>query len=160
MFENLTNNCSEDPKNHVSQFTETLLDCAEKSGFKACKKRGGRKRNDALWFDAECRSLKNKLMALAKKLKQYPQNNNLREVLYGEKRKLHRLIKKKKRAHKTSLIEQMHLTNKKDTKAFWKLLDKLSPGTRKSAPKGNIKIGEWVSHFKDLFHSGKTKNFL
>ena len=38
VFEDLTKNSREEPKTYVSLFTETLLESAAKSGFKARKK--------------------------------------------------------------------------------------------------------------------------
>ena len=49
----------------------------------------------------------------------------------------------------------MHLSNKRDPKKFWKLLDKLSPRLERNK---NISGAKWVNYFKSLLHdpSGKV----
>ena len=86
MFENLIDDSSEDPKQHVSLFTKTLLECATTCGHNASKKMKIRNENNAPWFDTECINLKNSLKGLSKNLKHNPHNNNIRESLYIKKR--------------------------------------------------------------------------
>ena len=57
-------------------------------------------------------------------------------------------------------MDQMHAVDPKDAKTFWKILDKMSSNKGRNAKTHeNIRIDEWVNHFKNIFHSSQTKNF-
>jgi len=42
--------------------------------------------------------------------------------------------------------------SKKNSKIFWKLLDKMEKKTNDTALKQGISNQRWVSHFKSIFH--------
>ena len=156
MLDNIIVDKKETPKKLVSRFSEILLECASHSGLKTSQKRT-REKNKSPWFDRECASLKNNVKALAKKLQINPYNQKIREELYIDKRKLQRMVKNKKTGYKTTLMERMHTTDPKQMKTFWKLLDKISLSDAKRPAQGNIKVEDWVDHFKNICHASSER---
>ena len=158
-LEGIINNGDERSQDQVSQLSETLVNCAC-DHVKKNSKTSNRENNNPPWFDKECAYIKNNLRKLAKDLKRFPHDNNIRKALYGEKRKLRNSVKNKKMSYKASLLDKMHQTNPTDSKTFWKLLGKMTPNTHtKNKLNGNINFDEWVNHYKSIFNSGKEIQF-
>ena len=142
------------PREYVSKLTETLLKCASDVGIKTAKQNKKYASNNAPWFDKDCVRSKQALNNLAQKLTHDPNNYNIRETLFMNKRKFRHLIRKKKSAYKLSILQKMHVTKSRDIKQFWKLLDRISPKTV-TAKTGNVSNEAWLTHFHSLF---KTDN--
>ena len=125
-FESITENTSESSAEIVNKLTEILLSCADTSGLKQTHKRKSRLPDNPPWFDKDCKKLKSEVSDLAKRIKASPYNNGIRETLFVMKRKLHNRVRKSKTAYKNDILEKMHLSNKKEPKKFWRLLDKMN----------------------------------
>ena len=77
------------------------------------------------WFDKECMKIKNQISIEGKILKQNPSKQNSRATLFQLKRVFRKMVKRKKRAHKQEILNQMTTKREeKNQKEFWKLLDK------------------------------------
>ena len=84
-------------------------------------------------------------------IKREPKNQQYKTQLGNEKKNLRRLLKRNKLNYKNKLMDEMN-RSKKDSRKFWKLLDKLGPKQDDSAFKQGISNQRWVSHFKSIFH--------
>ena len=152
-FESITENTIESSAEIVNKLTEILLSCAETSGLKQLHKRKGRvPDNPPPWFDKDCKKLKSEIRALAKRLKALPYNDVIREMLFLTKRKLHNRVPKGKTAYKNDILEKMHLSNKKEPKKFWHLLDKMNSRANRTH-QSNISAENWINYFKSIFNS-------
>ena len=109
-------------------------------------------RDNPPWFDKDCKKLKSEIRALAKRLKALPYNNVIRETLFLTKRKLHNRVRKGKTAYKNDILEKMHLSNKKELKKFWRLLDKMNDRANRTH-QSNISAENWINYFKSIFNS-------
>ena len=47
----------------------------------------------------------------------------------------------------------MHLSSNRDLKQYWRLLDKISPNTKRNTGQGPISAKDWVKYIKLKFHS-------
>ena len=151
-FESITENTSESSAEIVNKLTEILLSCAETSGLKQMHKRKGGLPDNPPWFDKDCKKLKSEIRALAKRLKALPCNNVIGETIFLTKRKLHNRVRKGKTAYKNDILEKMHLSNKKEPKKFWRLLDKMN-GRANRTRQSHINAENWISYFKSIFNS-------
>ena len=104
----------------LSQFTDTVLNIAQKAGLKQRGKKTPKHKNDPLWYDKECRIAKNKLRELSNIIRKQPHNNVVREKLFSEKRNFKKLIKTKKRKFKEDIIKDLAL-NKKNSKHHFEM---------------------------------------
>ena len=142
------------PNNAVDHITNVLIDAAGKAKIKSVQKRELR---DAPWFDKFCKSLKEDIKLLGKKIKCNPKNQSFKTQLSTLKKRLKKLVKSNKIAYKNKLIEQMNYS-KKDSKKFWKILDKMEQKPDDVFFKRSISEQRWTAHFKTIFQSpnGKT----
>ena len=92
---------------------------------------------------------------LAKNVKQYPQINKYKEELYITKKQFKKTVIKKKRTYKDNIFNQLECS-KKNSKIFWKLLDKFNP-QKNDVCKYGISGQRWVEHFKSIFVKKTTK---
>ena len=92
------------------------------------------------------------MRALAERLKALPYNNVIRETLFLTKRKLHNRVRQGKTAYKNDILEKMHLSNKKEPKKCWRLLDKMNGRTNRTH-QSNISAENWINYFKSIFNS-------
>ena len=135
-----------------------MTKCAEDCGVKKQKVQKNAKGNQP-WFDQECNKSRKRIMKLAKKLKHFPDNKTLRDDLFSAKNSLKHMVKKKKTEYKKNLIEQIHFTNKKDMKQFWKLARKLNTQNVQNDTTDYISVDKWVEHFQGLLHSNVKRPF-
>ena len=106
--------------------------------------------NNYPWFDKECLSMKNKMKQNANLVKKQPHNKKIRESLYVLKRQYKNIVKKKKKEYKTSILDEMKC-NRKNSRSFWKILDKLIQKPNNNIFKRGISGYRWMKHFRSLF---------
>ena len=138
-----------DPNLLVNHVSEVLVSAAELNKTKFCK---GNETNDAPWFDRSCREMKENIKNLGKNLRKRPKDENLRTTLFKKKKEFKNLTKTKKIEYKNDLMEKMKQSSK-NSKKFWKFLDKMEKKTNDTALKKGISNQRWVSHFKSIFNN-------
>ena len=129
-----------------------MLDVADSANIKKSAAKKHDLQNDAPWFDINCKKIKQEIRLLGKKIKMEPKNTTLKFELAKQKRILKHLTKKKKLSYKHNILEKMKLS-KKDSKRFWKLLDKLDHKPNETIFKNNISQERWTAYFKSIFYN-------
>ena len=74
------------PEIMVTELTSTLHLAAKQCGLKMKRAPSTKQQQHAPWFDRDCAHLKSKMKKMAKNVKQYPQINKYKEVLYTTKK--------------------------------------------------------------------------
>ena len=98
------------------------------------------------WFDMECRKAKRQLTKKCKLLSRHPNNSNVRESHFNQRRKYRRLIKRKKQ---TFLDNPSHKIN--DGKSIsWKDLKQLKKHVCKKQATDDSKINEFKNFYEKL----------
>ena len=100
-----------------------MLEASKKCHLK--KKKQSKILNTKPWFDKECSDIKQKITEMGKKLRGDRENKDLRKELFQLKIKLKKTVRKKKRAHKKSILQKMELCTSTSQKKYWNLLGKL-----------------------------------
>ena len=77
------------------------------------------------WYDQECSDLKSKIKGIIQVLKHNPTENKIKENLHILRRQYKNTLKKKKRAYKERILNELNCTGK-NSKLFWKTLNKLN----------------------------------
>ena len=107
------------------------------------------KHQSAPWFDKECAQFKTQLQRQGNILKQNPTDQNTRSTIFQLKREFRKMVVRKKRGHKESILNQMMLKkNENNQKEFWKLLDKISP--KNISDSLNVPPHSFLDHFKSI----------
>ena len=133
-------------QNLAVSIKDTLSEIAKECNLQIKKKKSNGLKTP--WFDNECSDLKAEISKYGKLLKNSHGNLELRNKLFLLKKTYKTLIKRKKRAHKTFLINK--LTNErlnKQQKEFWKTLEKINPKSDKNSPRV-VQADALVTHFK------------
>ena len=78
-----------------------------------------------------------------------PKNPSLKSELVKMKRQLKKAVRKSKFTYKDEILQKMNL-NRKDSRQFWKLLDKLEHKENDEIFKVAISDEKWTSHFKSI----------
>ena len=100
----------------------------------------------------ECTKYKEILNKKSKILKKDPFDLNTRSTIFNLKREFRKLVKRKKRVHKESILSQMaKKKNDKNQKDFWKLLEKFS--SQKTPDSVNVAPHNFLDHFKSVLVS-------
>ena len=137
-----------DPNLAVNYVSEVLVEAADRMKAKFVK---ANDTNDPPWFDRTCKELKDCIRDLGKKIRKNPRNDNLKKTLTTKKKEFKKLVRENKTKHKNDLMVKMQ-QSKKDSKKFWKLLDKMEKRSDDTVFKQGISNQRWVSHFKSIFH--------
>ena len=97
---------------------------------------------------------------MGKEICRDPHNVSLKQQLTRLKRKLKKTVQKNKWEYKNTLIQKMSWS-KKESKTFWKLLDKLDKKKDDNVFKEGISGERWVSHFISISNKkeGMTNTF-
>ena len=138
-----------DPNNLANHITDALTTAAERSKIKFIKQKD---QKDPPWFDKSCRSLKEKIKLLGKKIRTDPRSKSLKTELFEDKKKLKKLVKDNKFSFKNQLMEDLK-QSKNDSKKFWKMLDKFEKKSDDTVFKQGITNQRWISHFKSIFNN-------
>ena len=143
-----------DPSNVVEYISDFLIDVAASAKIKSIPK-NPKKNEDPPWFDDECTKLKKKTTLLGKKRKRFPNCDITRNELSKAKKTLKKTVQQNKIKFKNTLMQEMSL-KKKDTKTFWKLLEKLGQKKSDDVIKECISSNKWTEHFKGVLHNPNT----
>ena len=130
-----------------SLLSETAVDCHIK------KKKRKTSNPNAPWYDRDCQNMKENMIRIAKNVKKHPYDPKLIEELYALKMSYKSTILSKKKKYKEEIMNQM-TCNRRNSRFFWKLLDKLNAKNNDNLFKSGISGKRWKSHFQELF----TKN--
>ena len=137
-----------DPQEMVTEISNMLLEACAKAQIKP--KKATRLGNDDPWFDKECRKLKNSIKRKCKTLKNNSKINLHSEIL-SENKLLKNMLKKKKNAYKSKIVNEMSI-KKGDQKTFWKLLGKLKNPKNDLLFQNTISARKWSDHFKSVLN--------
>ncbi len=137
----------------VVGFTD-ILTSAGMTGLKfikrSKKKTNNRKRRKP-GFDQECYALRKEVRSLGRALRRNPYNKQLRDKFIFNSKKYKKMLKKKEKSVRSTLINNLCTLQSQNPKQFWKIVDQLK--TKSSNPVEDIKPEEWLGHFKTLYTS-------
>ena len=136
----------EDPNNVVNCVSDVLINAAEKANIKTTKKND---LENPPWFDTECENTKQNMALLGRKVRQNPRNLKHKKELFDLKKRFKKIVRNKKVAYKDKIMEKMNWSSK-DSKKFWKLLDKMDQKQDNSIFTKNISEGRWLEHFQSV----------
>ena len=132
----------------VSDVKELLHSAAKESNIKMTNNKRKVRKLDPPWFDKDCKTMKNEINSLGKKLRISPNNVTAREDMYILKRKLRNTIRKNKISHSTAIVNEMCSDlSKGEHKKYWKQLRKLEG---RQDGQNYIPDLTLINHFKDL----------
>lgn len=137
-------------------FKNILLDVCKHAGASLKSQKTKPQKQDALWFDLECKLEKENLRALGSYITKHTQNNqSLRQHLYQKKKQFKSLCRTKKSRCYTS-IDKLNFNNPKQ---LWKEIRALF-NVRKNLSGQNcpVEIDKVFTHFKNLNKSENTGN--
>ena len=129
----------------------------EQDPGKVCQKANKQrtKKNNRPWFDNECKKIKREILDCGKTLRSAPHAVCVREKIYVLKKKLRNLVRKKKQAFQTAIIDEM-CTNLShgEQKKYWKQLKRLdtSKDSNKYIPDYTL-----ISHFREILQDDDIK---
>ena len=137
----------------IEGINSVLIESADDSHVKKKKQHKTVKHHNSPWFDRECQTKKEEIAKLSRKIQRNPDLPKLREEMNLLKNNFKVIIAAKKKKYKQNIMNQM-TCNRKNSRCFWKLLDKLDRKKDENAYKKSISGNRWKSHFQQLF----TKN--
>ena len=137
-----------DPNLAVNYVSEVLVEAADKMKAKFVKEHDNQ---DPPWFDSSCKELKDSIRDLGKMIRKNPRYDNLKKKLSVRKKELKRRVRENKTKYKNDLMSQMQ-QSRKDSKKFWRLLDKMEKRSDDTVFKQGISNQRWTSHFKTIFN--------
>ena len=109
--------------------------------------------HNAPWFDIDCQKKKEELSKLSRQIQKNPNLPLLREQLYVLKKNFESLATKKKK-YKQDIMDQL-TCNRKNSRYFWKLLDKLNAKIDENIFKKGISGNRWKNHFSTTIYQNK-----
>ena len=145
------------PNHIVDPLTEVLLKTANKAGVKTKTYLKNKFSNDPPWFDKTCTKMKNEIKTMGKRVRKNPLNQTLKIELLKLKRHLKKTVQKNKKRYKEEILASMNLS-RKNSRQFWKLLEKLEHKENDEIFKQAIPEKKWTSYFKSVFHSTNQPN--
>ena len=142
------------PTEVVREIKDTILMVAENCKL---KKRESLESNQSQpWFDKQCLNIKNDIKILGNKLKKTKGDGEIRTRLFTQKRNLKKLVQRKKRLYKQSIINKMNNEQTNSQKKYWKLFNKLN--NKKAQTSCNIPHEILTDYFKSTFTSKRDLN--
>ena len=135
-----------------------LVDAAKASNVKL--KRTNKYQNkkdiiDKIWFDKDCRQMKEQLTSYSAQLQTDPHNQRYRVALNEKRKEYKALLRHKKITHEKKCLENLEKAQP-DKKHFWKLLGKMRKGTSEDGLQ-SIPVSNVISHFKNLLKSQQSR---
>ena len=91
-------------------------------------------------------------------IKRQPNSTYQRLKLFEQKRHFKKLVKDKKKRFKENIIQEMDL-NKKNSKQFWKLLDKLKEPKHDTDFVNSIPEHNWKQYFESILIGEKQPEY-
>ena len=140
------------PTAMATEIADILINNAKDCKIKIQRKPKEQKQQSGPWFDHDCIKIKELLNKKSKLLKKDPTDLITRTTIFNLKREFRKLVKRKKRSHKESILNQMNKKkNEKNQKEFWKLLEKFSP--QQTPDSLNVAPHNFRDHFKSVLTS-------
>ena len=130
-----------------SVLTETADVCQLKKKKRMNKSKN---RHNAPWFDIDCQKKKEEISKLSRQIQKNPNMHHLREQLYVLKSNFKSFVATKKKKYKQDIMDQL-TCNRKNSRYFWKLLDKLNAKVDENIFKKGISGNRWKTYFQQLF---------
>ena len=146
---NLTN-----PNEIISKVNDILVTAAKNSSIKQKKQRSQLPNNSANnpWYDQDCVLMKIDIKKKSILVKRNPTDSKGKEELFSLQRKYKNLTKKKKRNFRENILNGLNL-GRKNSREFWKTLNKLNENSNDDIFKNGISANRWTNHFKSIFTS-------
>ena len=106
-----------------------------------------------MWYDTECKALRNSLNRASKNLAKNKFNSNSQNEYFSAKKKFSSYCKKCEATARKSLTNQLLAAEKHNPSEFWTLVKKMrSWGKNTAAQADSIPPNEWFDHFSKLFN--------
>ena len=132
----------------VRDLTDFLLEAAERGNIKSIRVKHNKTINPP-WFDNTCTQIKSEIRLLGKLIKTDPNNQIFKIKLSKLKQELKTRVKDNKMCYKKDILQKMEMS-KKDSKLFWKYVNKLEEKNDGNNFKEAITEERWLSHFKGI----------
>ena len=146
------------PNLEMEDIKHFILNTADETDIKkTCdkKKRRPSENKNKPWFDKECQNIKSRITKLGNMIRRDPLNVETREKMYSEKKHLRNLVRKKKTAHRSKIIDEMcNDMSNKNMKKYWKHLRKLEDSNDENIYIPDITM---INHFKELLQTDENK---
>ena len=144
----------------VEGFSDIIKTAAVRSGggvrIRRHRKKVKKKINKT-WHDDECNVQLRHVKNLARVLTKSPWDKSLRLKVLYEKKKYHKLLRRKCRNFKAKLLNAMLDTSEKNPLEFWRLVNSLKDN--REDPSNSITPQDWLSYFKELMNKSYTNSF-
>jgi hypothetical protein len=121
------------------------------------KSKKKRKQNKP-WHDDECKIKLRHVKSLGRLLNKSPWQRGLRHKVLFEKKQYNKLLRKKYRAFKAKLLNNLLDTSDKNPTEFWKVVHKLKDKCNED-PSSTIAPQEWCKYFHNLMNVRYDNNF-
>ena len=118
---------------------------------KFCLKLKSRKprKKSKLGFDNDCKKLKDRVLHLGKMVSKFPNDPMIYGDYINHKKSFKKLVKRKYRESKASLLRRIECLENKDPKNYWNLLKKFRDNSKEDTI-NPIDISDWTSYFTKL----------
>jgi hypothetical protein len=150
---------SQDIDSLVANINEILVTAAETATGKPDIKHIAKNRSKKpkrirhkKWFDLDCKSAKDLLNTLGKKLVRDPKNTRLREHFFKFRKEYKGLLKHKARQFKSNLLSAMETMVDQNPQQYWKLMEELKNINSNGAPTVGISPEDLIEHYTALLH--------
>jgi hypothetical protein len=104
------------------------------------------------WFDCDCKSAKQLLNSIGKKLIRDPRDAQLREHFFHLRKSYKTLLKQKSRHYKSKLLSAMETMADQNPQQYWKLLDELKNNTSDGSPRCGVPTEDLLEHYTTLLN--------
>ena len=141
----------------VKAMSDVLINSAKLAvpfKFKKIQKRGKQKKRSKPWYNHDCKDLRNTIRKLAKEIQKG--RNSAKADFYKFKKQYKKLIKKKAREFKLTLINELQQDDMNKSNEYWEKLKKLRR-TEQEISGIYIPFKEWVQHFESKFQERETQ---
>ena len=172
---NVSYTCDKDGVDELVSQTNQILHCiAEKSNIikrkpSKCKKQ--QRKQSRKWYDRDCNSAYYNVKQLAHLLFNHPCDSNIRQNYFKAKKEYKYLLKKKKRAFQTKMLNILSVMESSHPKEFWSVLNEIKNAACKTTPKSSpISQDDFLIHFKmlmkkctreiDIKHNNFIENYI
>ncbi len=109
------------------------------------------------WYDNDCHTVKNNLKSLDKLRQMYPGEPFLTGQQVKTLKLYKKIIRKKKREFKHSIIEKLEECSENDPKTYWDLLKELKSIGKDEISNDVISMERWETYFRKLFSSENSE---
>ena len=142
--------------NILEKFQKIVKSVVDEGKF---KKRRTKTSNDAVWFDNDCKKVKEEVRVAGKNIQCNPNELSLRKILTDKKKEFRKIVREKKRSHANSIFDKMlQYDQQRESKRFWNSLKKLN-NEKEVDYVSCISQQSWIDHFKKVRTSDSEPNY-